>query len=208
MPRACRNTCLPALVLAAVFVQALGAQTGPGVQQPPLINDLLDQLLGVWAVNGTVLGQSVREGADAEWVLGHQFLRIHRKQIDGPGESVVHIGFDTVLQRFVAIRMDSLSARGAETIGYGLQTGDKLQFTFDYPTAPMRETWSWDSKEKTWQFVVEVEHKNPKGAAYVTFSTLSLRHFQGGRGGGRGFALPPPHPQPPALPQLPPSPPQ
>jgi hypothetical protein len=199
-PRACRKSCLAALALAAVFVPTLGAQTGPGVQQQPLTSDLLDQLLGLWTVAGTVMGQPVREGADAEWVLGHQFLRIHRKQLDGPGESVMHVGFDTVLQRFVAIRLDSLSARGAETIGYGLQTGDKLQFTFDYPTAPMRETWSWDSKEKTWQFVVEIEHKNPKGAAYVTFSTLNLRHFQGGRG-PRGFAPLPPHPPLPTSPQ-------
>jgi hypothetical protein len=201
MPRSSRKSCLAALALAAVFVPILGAQTGPGVQQQPLNSDLLDQLLGVWAVAGTILGQPVREGADAEWVLGHQFLRIHRKQLDGPGESVMHVGFDTVLQRFVAIRLDSLSARGAETIGYGLQTGDKLQFTFDYPTAPMRETWSWDGKEKTWQFVVEIERRNPKGAAYVTFSTLNLRHFQGGRGGPRGFAPLPPHPPPAPSPQ-------
>jgi hypothetical protein len=190
---------LAALALAPL----LGAQTGPGVQQPPLTNDLLDQLAGVWIVTGTVRGQPVREGADAEWVLGHQFLRIHRKQIDGPAESVVHVGFDTVLQRFVDIRMDSLSARGAETIGYGSQKGDMLEFRFDYPTAPMRETWSWDAKEKTWQFVVEISRKNPKGDTWVPFSTLSLRRFQGGRGGPRGFPPPPPHPQPPAQP-LPP----
>src|ERR1700733_10266704 len=105
-PCSSRNGCLAALVLAAVFVPTLGAQTGPGVQQPPLKSDLLDQFAGgLW--EGSRPGQPARERVDAEWVLGHQFLRIHRKEIDGTVESVEYIGFDTVIQRYVAIRLDS-----------------------------------------------------------------------------------------------------
>jgi hypothetical protein len=198
MLRSSRKSCLAALVLATVFAPMLGAQTGPGVQQPPLKSDLLDQLAGgIW--EGTNPSQSVRERVDAEWVLGHQFLRIHRKQIDGPVESVEHIGWDTVLQRFVAIRLDSFSARGGETIGYGLQTGDKLEFTFEYPTAPIRETFSWDAKEKTWQILAERKNpKDPKGTWNV-ISTVTLRRIRGARGGPPpGFA---PHPPPPPPPQ-------
>ncbi len=181
----------------------LGAQTGPGVQQPPLKSDLLDQLAGgLW--EGTRSGQPTHERVDAEWVLGHQFLRIHRKEIEGPVESVEHIGFDTVIQRYVAVRLDSFSARGAETIGYGLQTGDKLEFTFDYPTAPIRETFSWDAKEKTWQILAERKSpRDPKGN-WAVLSTVTLRRIQRGRGGPPpGFAAPPhmpPPPQPPAVP--------
>jgi hypothetical protein len=191
-----------ALVSLPVSPPTLRAQNGPGVQPPPLQSDLLDQLVGVWAITGTIRGAPVREGADAEWVLGHQFLRIHRKQIDGPAESVVHVGFDTVLQRFVAFRVDTNGARGAETPGYGVPKGDKLEFNFDYPTSQFRETWSWDSKEKTWQFLVEIGGKDPKGASWVTFSTLNLRRISGfppGRGGlrGPGPQGPPHGPSPP-----------
>jgi hypothetical protein len=193
MPRSSRKRWLAALVLAPM----LGAQTGPGVQQPPLKSDLLDQLAGgLW--EGTVPGQPIRERVDAEWVLGHQFLRIHRKQIDGPVESVEHIGFDTVLQRFVSVRLDSFSARGAETIGYGLPKGDKLEFTFDYPTVPLRETWSWDAKEKTWQILVErKDRRDPKGASWVPITTMNLRRIQMGRGGPRPPGAQPPPPPPP-----------
>lgn len=194
--------CLAALVLAPL----LGAQTGPGVPQPglgvpqpPFHSDLLDQLAGGWAITGTVRGQPVRERADAEWVLGHQFLRFHRTQIDGPVETVVHVGYDAVLQRYVVFRLDSFGARNGETIGYGRRTGDKLEFNFDYPTEPVKETWSWDAKEKTWQFLVERKEK----ANWVVFSTLNLRRSPGGRGGPRGPASqrPPAQPLPPQSPQ-------
>jgi hypothetical protein len=201
VPRASRNSCLALLVLAPM----LGAQNGPNQPQPPVQNDLLDQLVGVWAVAGTIRGEPVREEADAVWVLGHQFLRIHRKQLDGPAESIVHVGFDTVLQRFVAFRLDTNGARGGETLGYGVPKGDKLEFDYDYPTSLFRETWSWDAKEKAWQFLSEIQRKNVKGATWSTFSSLTLHSIRVGRGGpGRGFGPQPPHP--PSPPQAPPAP--
>jgi hypothetical protein len=197
--RSSRTSYLAALVLAPI----LSAQSLPNRQQPPVQSDLLDQLVGVWDITGTILGVPVHERADAEWVLSHQFLRVHR--FDGPTESVVHVGFDTVLQRFVAFRLDTYGARGGETLGYGVPKGDKLEFDFDYPTSLVRETWSWDAKEKTWQFLVETQKKNVKGATWSTVSTLNLRRIQMGRGGPRGFIPQPPHPQ---VPPQPPPPPQ
>jgi hypothetical protein len=206
MPRSLRRSCWSSLALAPFLLSTLSGQNVPPAPapQPPLQSELLDQLLGLWVINGAIRGVPVHEVADAEWVLGHQFLRIHRKQIDGAAESVVHVGFDTVLQRFVAFRVDTNGARGAETPGYGVPKGDKLEFNFDYPTSQFRETWSWDAKEKTWQFLVEVAKKDSKGATWVAFSTLNLRRVSGfppGRGGLRGPASQGPHgPAPPPPP--------
>jgi hypothetical protein len=195
--------CLAALVLTPalipVLIPKLGAQYGPAVQQPPLQSDLLDQLAGgFW--EGTNPSQSVRERVDAEWVLNHQFLRIHRKQVEGSVESVEHIGFDTVIQRYVDIRLDNFSAHGAEFPGYGQRTGDTLEFRFEYPTAPIRVTWSWDAKEKTWQILTERKNpRDPKGN-WAVLSTVTLRRISGfppGRGGPRGPLLPPHAPIPP-----------
>jgi hypothetical protein len=216
MPRSRRKSCLAALVPATLFVPMLAAQgvgvpppgvpspgapqPGLGVRQPPPTSDLLDQLVGTWTITGMVLGLPVREIADSEWALGHQFLRFRRTQLEVGGvETLVYVGFDSVLQRYVAFKLDSLSgARNAETPGYGLRTGDKLEFTFDYPTAPIKETWSWDAKEKTWQFLVERKEK----AVWVVFSTLNLRRIQGGRGlrGPAPLRLPT-RPAPPPPPQ-------
>ncbi len=174
----------PLILLGTV----LAAQTGPGVPQPPLHSDLLDQLVGFsWDLTGSVRGQPENwcmERADAEWVLGHQFLRIHRKQIDGPVETVIHVGYDTVSERYVSIRLDSFNARGAETIGYGIRNGDKLQFTYEYPSGPFKETSRVGMpSEKTWQFLVESKVRGN----WTTFSTVTLH-----RARGRGGPFPPP----------------
>lgn len=192
---------LAALVLAPL----LGAQGGPGSHTPPpppppVSSDLLDQLVGRWDITGMAGPRPIHELADAEWVLDHQFLRIHRKQIDGPDETVLHIGFDEFLKRFVQFRLDTRGARGAETLAYGLPKGDnKLEFTFEYPTTLFRETWTWDAKEKTWQFLSESGPRNSKGTpAYSPVSIMTWRRFQGGRGAPRVPIPPafhPPSPQ-------------
>jgi hypothetical protein len=204
MPRSSRNGCLAALVLAPL----LGAQNGPYRPQPPVQSDLLDQLVGGWDLTGTTRGQPVHERAEVEWILEHQFLRIHRKQIDGPAESVVDVGYDAVVQRFVAFRLDTYGAHPAETPGYGQKKGDtKLEFVFDYPSSQYRETWTWDPKEKTWQFVLETQPKSPKSDTWTTYSSLTWRSVRGGRGGPRGFGPPPLRPQQPLPPQPSPQPP-
>lgn len=173
---------LAALVFAGVLsTQMASAQTGPGVQQPPLKNDLLENLRGLWTLTGTVSGRPVHGGADADWVLDHLYLRLHQKEFEGP-ESVRYIGWDSYDQRFVVIRLDNLNPRGSETNGFGLQTGNQIQFTFDYPTVPFRETWTWDPQAKTWQFLSE--RKDRRTNAWSTVSNLTLRKFQGGRRGG------------------------
>jgi hypothetical protein len=200
MPRSSRHSCLAALVLAPL----LSAQNGPNRPQPPVQSDLLDQMVGAWDITGTLLNHPVHERADAEWVLNHQFLRLHRKQIDGPAESIVYVGYDSLLQRFVAFRLDTNGAYGAEFPGYGQKKGDtKLEFGFDYPTSRFRETWTWDAKEKSWQFVDETQSKSAKTETWSTFSSLTWRSVRGGSGGPRGFG-PPLRPQQPLPPQPPP----
>jgi hypothetical protein len=184
---------LAALLLAPL----LGAQGAPAVHPPPtpVPSDLLDQLVGIWDITGMAGPRPVHEHANVEWVLNRQFLRIHRQQIDGPDESVLHIGFDQVFKRFVQFRLDTNGARGAETPAYGLQKGDnKLEFTFDYPNSLFRETWTWDAKERTWQFLTESGPKNPKGITYTLFSTMIWRRMPPEGRGRRG----PPPPRPPS----------
>lgn len=196
---------MAALVFVLLLATLLAAQGGPGLHAPPppVPSDLLDQLVGFWDITGTATGPAgptpIHERGNVEWILNRQFLMIHHKQIDGPDESVLHIGFDPLLKRFVQFRLDANGARGAETPAYGLQNGDnKLEFTFEYPTSLVRETWTWDPKEKTWQFLSEYGVKNAKAPLKPFFAT-TWRRLQGGRGGPRGPGPQrpqiPPHPQ-------------
>jgi hypothetical protein len=169
---------LPLVFLAHALVPGLAAQIGPGVPQPVFHDELLDQLVGVWNLTGAARGQPVHEAVFAEWVLNHQFLMIHRKQMDGPNESFLYIGYDNVSDRYVVHRLDNMGGRGSEFLGYGLRTGDKIQFVYEYPTRPFRQTLTWDTKEKSWQFLLESKERQ----GWTTFATETL-HARPGRGG-------------------------
>jgi hypothetical protein len=191
------HRCLAALALAPILGTQLIAQTGPNQQQPPFKSDLLDNLVGIWSFVSPPGARPVRGGADAVWELGHQWLRFHQKEVDGP-ESVTYIGYDTHDHRLVAIRLDSISARGAETNGYGLQDGNKIVFEFDYATTQIRQTLTWDPQARSWQFLVE--SKSRRETTWNALPSLTLQRFSGrglpplgGRGPGRGpQAVPPP----------------
>ena len=171
-----------------MLLAPLMAQPGPH-QQPPFHDDLLDQLVGFWDLTGTARGEPVHERVDAEWILDHQFLRIHRKAVDGPHEQLMYLGYDTVSERYLVHLLDTFGGRGSETLGYGIRSGDKIQFVFEYPSGPYHYTLSWDSKEKSWQFVLDSKDQQ---AHWTTFSTQTLRRIA-----GRGPLPPgPPGPRP------------
>jgi hypothetical protein len=167
------------LIALLGLAPVLAAQFGPGgPPSGPFRDDLLDQLVGVWTLTGEVRGEPVKEATFAQWMLNHQFLMIHRKQIDGPHESFTYIGYDKVSERYVAHLLDTNGGRGSETLGYGIRMGDKIQFVFEYPSGPYHQTLSWDAKEKTWQFLLESKDRQAK---WMPFATGTL-HRAAGRG--------------------------
>jgi hypothetical protein len=182
---------LPLILLAPLLAQ----QTGPQ-QQPPFRDDLLDQLVGFWDLTGTVRGDPVHERVDSEWILNHQFLRIHRKAAEGPHEQLMYVGYDPVSERYLVHLLDTFGGRGSETLGYGIRNGDKIQFVFEYPSGPYHYTFAWDSKEKTWQFTLESKDRQ---GHWSLFSTQSLRRTGPGPG-LRGPVGPGAPPRPPGLP--------
>jgi len=66
------------LVLAlAVFVllqSPMAAQISP-----EWTDDLVDHMVGSWKLTGQVLGHEAHHEVQVEWVLNHQFLRVHEK---------------------------------------------------------------------------------------------------------------------------------
>src|SRR5262252_3337504 len=84
--------------------------TAPAMaQQPMLQDDLLDRLVGHWTLSGTIAGQETKHDVDAEWVLNHQYVKIHEvsHERDAAGrpryEANVFIGWHAVQKRYVCI---------------------------------------------------------------------------------------------------------
>ena len=51
-------------------------------------DDLAEHMAGTWKLQGQVMGRDAHHDVEAEWVLNHQFLRIHEKTETGaPGRT-------------------------------------------------------------------------------------------------------------------------
>lgn len=103
---------------AVAFALALcrtGAQFAAG--QEPLDgpnrifkDELLENLVGDWKLSRKIFGRSVENTVKVEWVLNHQFLRIHMKDVATPAqyEAMVFAGYDNMIERYDQKRTTSL----------------------------------------------------------------------------------------------------
>jgi len=79
----------PLNLLLCLALLASGARPGrTRWSQAFFKNDLLNNMVGAWQLSGTIMHRPVKHTIEAEWVLNHQFLRIHEKDAAdaAPGE--------------------------------------------------------------------------------------------------------------------------
>ena len=117
----------------------------------------LNKLAGEWNLKRTIRGQIVESKVVAKWVLNHQFLRIEMDDGKAPSEysATIYIGFDPDRKSYVVHWIDVFGGRFSETLGYGKREGNKIVFLFDYPDGPFRNTFTWDEKQKSWNFLMQ-----------------------------------------------------
>ena len=142
-------------------------QTQPEVdgEHTPFKDILLDRLVGSWKIIGKVMDDEVLQSCDANWVLNHQFLRIHFldvKKRPPEYEAMVFLGYDNMSERYIVHWLDVFGGRFSETLGYGKKKDEStILFVFEGPTGPLHNTLSWDSKSKTWKMLIR--QKNAEG---------------------------------------------
>ena len=84
-------------------------------QQSGLQDPLLDRLAGQWVMTGTIAGAEITHDIDAEWVLGHHYLRIkdtsrERTATGEPEyEAIVFIGWDETRKQYDCLWLDDAS---------------------------------------------------------------------------------------------------
>jgi hypothetical protein len=120
-------------------------------------------------------GRTAENTLKAEWVLQHQFLRIHMKDVATPPsyEAMVFIGYDNASERYVAHWIDVFGGRFSETLGYGARDGNRIKFVFEYPDGPFHNTFTWDAEAKTWTFLMEQKDQTGK---WKEFAVDQLHH--------------------------------
>jgi hypothetical protein len=123
---------------------------------------LLDKMAGKWKLGGRFEGQPINHSVEVDWVLNHQFLRIHEKDLNPakPGEAAyeatLFVGYEPASKRYVAHWIDVFGG-GASTLGYGKLSGDAVEFLFDYPGQPWRTTFRWQPESRSWVWLMSAK---------------------------------------------------
>ena len=112
--------------LLAMLVSPASAQ--PSTWQDPL----LDHMTGKWILRGTIDGKQTTHDVVVEWVLGHQYIRLHEvsreKQASGQPayEAIVFVGWDQPSSQYACLWLDSTGGGGlkGQAIGHAKRRGD------------------------------------------------------------------------------------
>jgi hypothetical protein len=148
------------------------AEEQPAANEIPkqvLQDDFLDRMVGNWKMTGTFEGQPVNHGVEVDWVLHHQFLRIHERDLDTPKvgevpyEAIVTVGYERAAKRYVAHWLDVFGG-GAVTLGYGERAGTAIEFLFAYPGQPWLTTFRWKPETNSWQWLMQTKTKEGQWA--------------------------------------------
>ena len=140
-------------------------------------DDLVDRMVGNWKLEGPVMGRTGHHDVQAEWVLNHQFLRIHEKTGAGAPadehryEATWFLGYDAISERYVLHLLDIFGARFSETLGYGTRDGNAIHFVFEYPDGPFHTTFRWSAEKDSWEWLMEQKNKDGK---WTNFADLTL----------------------------------
>ena len=127
MPHSLRLLTLLAAMSAAALVHG---------QQPLLQDALLDHFLGHWVLEGTIAGKQTTHDVDAEWVIGHQYLRIREvsRERNAQGEpayeATVHIGWNQASGEYGCVWLDTYGGLAAVSLGKAKRNGDQIPFLF------------------------------------------------------------------------------
>lgn len=148
------------ILLASCLAPVARAQAAKDDSALRFHDDLLDHFVGKWEVTAVVHGATFTLHREAEWVLDHQYLRVHEKSrevvpwLKIPFERIIFIGYNHRLKHYVVYEAN---VHGAdipfvpEGFSYATRNGNEL--TIDHTNAGVavgRGRWTWDAATSTW----------------------------------------------------------
>jgi len=166
--------CSVALAVAVLAPAAIAEESMDG-PQATFTDSLLDSLVGHWDVARQVGSRQERNTLDVEWVLLHQFLQLHMKDVATPPkyEASVMIGYDHAGKRYVIHWCDNFGGKYS-LMGHGKRSGDSIEFVFEDPEGNFYNTFTRDPKTGLWSFLMESAGKDGKRVFFAK-DTLTRR---------------------------------
>jgi hypothetical protein len=160
------------IFLLLTVVPALSAQ------ENSFQDDLLEHMTGTWVMTGSVGGQEITHDLAIDWILAHQYIRIHEvsRELDSSGnlqyEAYVHIGWDPERRQYACLWLDITGTSGFRPIGYAVRNEDSLPFVFDMGAGKtFHTTFLYDEEGDIWRWTMD----SRQGDATKPFARVQLR---------------------------------
>jgi hypothetical protein len=144
----------------------------------PLNDPLLDKLVGDWNLERRFgSGKIARNTVHIEWVLQHQFIELHYRDVAEPAmyEAIVLIGYDQIAKRYVCHWTDNFGADGsADGWARRDEGSDAIEFKFTPPDGDLTNRFAFDPKTGVWTSMIrQVEKGEWKIFCEDTFTPAS-----------------------------------
>ena len=162
----------------SIFILIATASLPVFAQQSVAQEPLLDHLTGNWILQGTIAGRETTHDVDAEWVLGHEYVRLHEtsreKKAQGQVayEAIIFIEWDESSSEYRCLWLDSTGGGGlsAQGIALGKRIGDEIAFLFKDKDGSIHTTFAYSKSTDTWQWLID----NEAGGKVSEFARLKL----------------------------------
>jgi hypothetical protein len=163
-------------ILALLFVTSFSACA----QEPARKDPLLDRLAGNWILQGTIAGHETTHDIQSEWVLNHEYLRIHEasreKNAQGQPayEAIVFIEWNESSSEYRCLWLDSTGGGGlAVPASPGKRGNDEIAFVFkdkDDKDSGVRTRFVYSKGDDTWNWLIDNEY----GGKLTSFARVRL----------------------------------
>jgi hypothetical protein len=162
-------------ILALLFMTSFSASA----QEPTGKDPLLDRLAGSWILQGTIAGRETTHDIESEWVLNHEYLRLHEtsreKTVQGhPAyEAIVLIEWNESANEYRCLWLDSTGGGGLSTpIAQGKRGNDEIAFLFGGKDkdSGIHTTFVYSKGADTWSWLIDNEY----GGKLTPFARVKL----------------------------------
>jgi len=160
-----------------VGILAALALAGPaGTQQASSHDPLIEHMQGAWVMEGTIAGKPTIYDVTGEWVLNHQYMRLHEvsrdKKPDGsPGyEAMIFIAWDGPTETYALVWLDDYGDVSRQSLANAVRAGDALPFVFyDIDGGKTRTTMTYLPAADRWTWTIDEDsHGGSTAFARVT----------------------------------------
>lgn len=162
-------------ILALLFTAAFSA----AAQEPAAKDPLLDRLSGSWILQGTIAGHETTHDIESEWVLNHEYLRLHEtsREKNAQGhpayEAIVFIEWDASSNEYKCLWLDSTGGGGLSApIARGKRGNDEIAFLFrdKDKDSGVRTEFVYSKGTDTWSWLID----NEDGGKLTSFARVKL----------------------------------